>query len=423
MDFLNEAFRSLKQLNEETFDITVSDDHEEIKDFLDTDDAIDTITIIDDEAEDKEEIKDSYVGKVILDCNICHSLIYKDPADVVIDEEEENANIDEECPYCYSTGDGFKIIGQVKPFVREEEKETEEESEEEIEDESEEEIEDESDDEIKINDEEKEKLDELFDLNAQGQTIGVGLGGGTGIAGGVPGGLKIPGISEGCEEESLKEDFNKVEIETDENKMTMTQDESGKVTVITEPIEKEEEVVETETTDEVIAPVDIETELDIEDNSKEEEPVEEMIPEEEPKEEIADSEVAQEEEKQVEDEIEVDEFDETSFDELGESYLKKVYGNVESFKSTRVSENDNKLFIEGLIKFNSNKEKKTNFVFENIGITKDNKVMFEGFNEQIARSKKSFKLNGSVVDNKVVCESLSYRYNQNKNRVNGTVKR
>lgn len=420
MDFLNEAFRSLRQLNEETFDITVSDDHDEIKDFLETDDAIDTITIIDDEAEDKDEIKDSYVGKVILDCNICHSLIYKDPADIVIDDEEENANIDEECPYCYSTGDGFKIIGQVKPFVKEEEKETEEESEEEIEDESEEETEGESENKVEINDEEKDNLDELFDLNAQGQTIGVGLGGGTGIAGGVPGGLKIPGISEGCEEKSLKEEFNKVEIETDENKMTMTQDESGKITVITEPIE-EEEVVETETT-EVIAPIDIETELDIEDNSKEEEPVEEMIPEEESEEEITRAEEDQKEE-QIEDEIEIDEFDETSFDELGESYLKKVYGNVESFKSTRVSEDGNKLFIEGLIKFNSNKEKKTNFVFENIGITKDNKVMFEGFNEQIARSKKSFKLNGSVVDNKVVCESLSYRYNQNKNRVNGTVKR
>jgi len=49
------------------------------------------------------------------------------------------------------------------------------------------------------------KINELFDINAgidaTGQTIGVGLGGGTGISAGVPGGLSIPGLSENVGED------------------------------------------------------------------------------------------------------------------------------------------------------------------------------------------------------------------------------
>ena len=67
MDFLNEAFKSLKRLNEETFDLSAADGQDELKNFIDDDEEIDTIPIIDDEAEDVDEIKDSYIGKVILD--------------------------------------------------------------------------------------------------------------------------------------------------------------------------------------------------------------------------------------------------------------------------------------------------------------------------------------------------------------------
>ena len=73
MDFLSEAFKSLQSLTEETFDLSSSEDKEELKDFIDNDvDEIDTLTIIDDEAETTDELKDSYMGKVSLDCNVCH---------------------------------------------------------------------------------------------------------------------------------------------------------------------------------------------------------------------------------------------------------------------------------------------------------------------------------------------------------------
>lgn len=117
MSYLTEAFKALDALNEDTF--SVSDDGiKKLAEFEDNDDLVDEITVYDADAEDTEDLEDSYVGKVILDCNVCHSKIYKDKSDVVVDEETQNANIDEECPYCYST-DGFKVIGEVAPMTTE----------------------------------------------------------------------------------------------------------------------------------------------------------------------------------------------------------------------------------------------------------------------------------------------------------------
>lgn len=133
---LFEAFEALDALNEETF--AVSDDGvEKLDTFMqDNEDSDDIVDVIDPEAETEEDIQDSYVGKVILDCSVCHSKIYKDKTDVTIDEEQQLANVGEDCPYCY-TSDGFKVIGEVAPFadkdeeiddVKEEEEEVVEES-------------------------------------------------------------------------------------------------------------------------------------------------------------------------------------------------------------------------------------------------------------------------------------------------------
>lgn len=123
MSYLTEAFRALDALNEETF--SVSDDGiKKLAEFETDDDLLDEITVFDADAENTEDLEDSYVGKVIVDCNVCHSKIYKDKSDVVIDEETQNANIDEECPYCYST-DGFKVIGEVAPMTTETEEKVE----------------------------------------------------------------------------------------------------------------------------------------------------------------------------------------------------------------------------------------------------------------------------------------------------------
>lgn len=617
MDFLTNAFRSLNSLNEEVFDLSVNGENDELKDFLDNDEQVDTLTIIDDEAENEEELEDSYMGKVILDCNVCHSLIYKNPEDVVIDGDV--VNIEEECPYCYSQ-DGYKVIGQVKPFEQvEDELEDEEKDDDELEaddelegeaDEAEEDLDDDMEESLKkgpskpLNElfglgkkkkqqssgsqpmsqqqlfshlrdkfsmmdkddlrddrlmtaikignggidwkedlknamqsgnvtkidnwaykgldfmsgsrrwdaaakkdderaakkeQERQKsynsktwrgghdpkapssgkynrdgswqyesleegencddcdegeLDEFLDfgcVNAQDQTIGLGFGGGTGISNGqASGGLDVPGVDEDLEEgkdcddekldecgdSPLKEDFNKVDIETDDQHLAMESDESGRVTVTSEPKNEspedfslEDDVMlddsegDGEQPSETIGDVSLGTELDIENSqegSEEEQPSEEE-PEEEPSEEK--SEEGSEKEGSEDEEIDIEEFDEESFDDLGESFLKKVYGNVESFKTNKVSEHNDRFIIEGIISFNSGSRKNTKFVFKTDGISKNNKVMFEGFNKEIARANKSFKMTCDLSQNKIVCEKLNYRYKSNKSLVEGFVRR
>ena len=120
-EYLSEAFRQLELLNEEDFNLSTTADNSDLKDFLDNDDmSVMSLDVIDPEAETEEDLEDSYTGKVILDCCVCHSKLYKDKEEVQIDEEQDLANTDEECPFCYSR-DGFKIIGEVAPYGETEE--------------------------------------------------------------------------------------------------------------------------------------------------------------------------------------------------------------------------------------------------------------------------------------------------------------
>lgn len=183
-------------------------------------------------------------------------------------------------------------------------------------------------------------------------------------------------------DESLKEDLNEVEVHTDKQDIEV-KNEDGKVVVEVGNPEEPEATAE----DEMIAPLDAEEITDIENN------------EEQSAEEVA-----------TEDELDIDEFDEESFDEIGESYLHRVYENVNSFKTTGVTLNKGQLVVEGLIKFNSGKEKKTSFVFEGFKNTKRGKVVTEGKNETFSKSNKAFVLKGTLSDKKFISESLIYNY-------------
>lgn len=194
--------------------------------------------------------------------------------------------------------------------------------------------------------------------------------------------------------ESLKEDLNEVEVHTDEQDIEV-KTEDGKVVVEVGNPEEAEPATE----DEMIAPLDAEEITDIENN--EEQSAEEVAMEDE---------LPVEDEAPAEDDLDIDEFDEESFDEIGESYLHRVYENVNSFKTTSVTTNHGKLVIEGLIKFNSGKEKKTSFVFENFKTTKRGKLLSEGKNETFSKSNRAFLLKGVVADKKFVAESMTYNY-------------
>ena len=201
-------------------------------------------------------------------------------------------------------------------------------------------------------------------------------------------------------ESRLKENVNNLSLDTDDTHLEVSTDESGKLTVSTSPIGATDTEVEGDSDGEVITPLEPETQNEISDN-------------------VGDGE---------EIEIDMDEFDEESFDELGESYLKKVYENVNSFKTSRVSFIKNKLIVEGVIKFNSGKSKKTNFIFESREATKSGKVRFIGENKEIARGKKSFTVTGRVAGNKFLSESFNYNYgvrgaDGKAQRLYGTVRR
>lgn len=133
--YLQEAFKQLDILNEEDFNLSDKDSFNDLQEFDDDEQMV--IDIIDDEASSEEELEDSYIGDVILDCEVCHSKIYKDASEVTVNEETNLANEGEECPFCYSS-DGFKVIGQVAPYGEVDEEEIESKDEEEIEDSTEE---------------------------------------------------------------------------------------------------------------------------------------------------------------------------------------------------------------------------------------------------------------------------------------------
>ena len=165
---------------------------------------------------------------------------------------------------------------------------------------------------------------------------------------------------------------------------------------------------------EAIQPITDETKEVIETEEIAEEPVEE-IAEETP------------ETSETEQDVELTDVDEDAFSELGESYLKKVYDNVDSFKLTDGAISGNKLMLEGVIKFNSGKSAKTKFVFEGKTITKSGKVKLVGLNEHISTNKNSFTLTGTIRNKKLLSESLNYSYGARSDsgkmkRLYGTVK-
>lgn len=320
MNYLSEAFKKLDFLTEEEFSLQDTAGLDDMDQLLKTP-ASNIANVIDPEAENEDELQDTYIGKVILHCPVCNSMIYKDLEDIVKDDVEELVNIGEECPYCY-TSEGFKVIGVVSPF-----EETSEEEEQE---------------------DEEEDPDE--------------------------------------EEKELTEEFETVEVATKNQKVTLDADDDGKLTIEAEPVEDEEDDEEDEE-EEVLAPVPDEVADDIEATASDSESEDEEV------------------------EYDVEDFDSDSFDELGESYLKSVYENVSSYKTTDVSSKGNTLVVEGLIKFNSGKMKPTKFVFEANTATKNNKLRFIGENKQITRGRKAFTITGKLNENKsFITESFNYNY-------------
>ena len=618
---INEAFQELKGLNEDTFSFNKKG-FDRLQSFLTRDLTDETVEIIDPEAENNGELKPNYLNDCVLECCVCHDLIYKNPKDIVVDEETQKVNVDEECPHCYNAG-GFKVIGQIKPLVDEasltvtvdgddvevkeaEKTEAKEDASENltegtirrqhldvwsliyeqltdpgylvpvegkhrqivaglypyqrvssdgenivVEALTEEELQPAKDVVDKFKDQgasymvKKEKYsrypyklvitapysdnmveslredvrsdslkreltsfldDREYDtsdpevkdyINNAAEYIQMSRDAGNTYSveewykdtkENYPEDLKelkkkdsthsniedevlkifdendfdvedeeVKKYAEAAAEyiedarnqwpqysveewfedtkenypeeldelkkvnESLKESFEKATIETADSKLSMESDDSGKVTVVSEPKKVDEDTYEGP---ETIAPVAEETADVIEANT------EESKSEEAPEEEEESMEEVETEKDMPEDseDIDIDEFDENEFNSLGESYLKEVYNNVDSFKTVRGYINGDSLKLEGVITFKSGKKLNTSFLFESNLITKTGKVKLLGENLQFAQRKNSFTLTCSVKDKKLVMEALTYNYNAKdastgkSKRIYGTVK-
>lgn len=371
-NYLNEAFKKLDLLDEDVFSLT-KDGVEELDDVLDSD-PTDSLSVIDAEAETIEDTDQDYTGKIILDCQVCHSKIYEDEDNIKFEEDSDVVNIEDECPYCFAM-DGYKIIGKVAPFDKEEEVETTSEIVERLRKRPRKNKKLEACSRTRrrkqMDEDDKKSFKDLDSKDECDDEDDVEEGLLTSIATGAVGNLIGKKIANNL---TANEDFQKVDIETDTGKMTMTSEEDGKINVTTEPKKT------------AIKPLTDEEKGDIID-------------------------------------VDIDDFDEETFDEIGESYLKKVYENVNSYKTKNVSCKGNKLFVEGLITFNSGKQRNTTFIFESKTATKSGIVKFLGENKELSGAKKAFSLKGRVNNGKLMTESLTYSYKSNNKSIRGISKK
>ena len=486
IDIYNDAFKSLSILNENLFD-TSTLGVTKLHSFIDDDFEEDDISIIDPEASTEEELSDSYVGKIIVDCNVCHSHIFKDREDIDIDESGL-VNGEDVCPYC-GEQEGFVIIGQIEEFKDGED--DEELSDDSVTDTEDNEIPAAETSEEDTNDEDKEKnesiksmhkgssLKESLDVDSAADIVGgydrvrqivmetldnypMSEPDASEIAdlsyGRVEGdGIEFEAweslidyvlddvINESCKttpKDTLNEDsgddlaskvlayldrleasgeltesMNNVKVETDENTVTVNSDENGKVTVTTEPANNA-----SEESGEMIAPISdeeqdalVNAELPAEEIQADvDTPTEEGEPA--PEDETSGDETS-------EDEIDVDmeEIDEESVDNLGESYLRRVYENVNSYKTTNSYIRGERIIVEGVIKFNSGKQSKTGFILEAKSADRAGRVSFTGYNKHLTNDKSAYLFEGKIKDKRLILEKLSYRYTMNESLVRGRV--
>lgn len=434
-DLLKDAFRELDFLTEDVFD-TSSDGLQQLQDFNDEEEEA-PITIIDIEAETEDELKDSYIGNVILECAVCKTKIYKDPKDVVVDEEEGLANMDEECPYCFNTS-GYKVIGQVAPYSEVDAKSTEEDTDVTV-----------DGDEVEVEEEDKEKVEEgLLDSPAEKISKGIkSVASNLGLTDELQ-------TDEDEDEEILTEDLASFVkwLGAHKNQLNAVKNSASGILNIVHKALKDDSFKDNEKVQKLVAKWDTikdsakllaeifkvadnktvtesfdNVSIDLDDaeisiksktpandfggESKDEviKPISDEL-----EAEISNNTAEDDEEDTEEVEEPIEDFDEEEFDRLGESYLKKVYENVNSFKTTSVKENHNNLIVEGMIKFKSGSSKPTRFVFTPDTITSKGAVRFLGENLSIVdtrtRKTKPFTLTGSLNKGKFIAESLNYNY-------------
>jgi len=116
----------------------------------------------------------------------------------------------------------------------------------------------------------------------------------------------------------------------------------------------------------------------------------------------------------------LDEIDEDGLEECLSKSLVNIYENVENFKISDINLVNNRLIVEGKIKFNkSGNTLDTKYIFNDI--YKDNdKLILNGYNKTLSEDC-NLVLTGNIKDKKFITESFEYNYTVEGDKVHGKV--
>lgn len=369
-NYLNEAFKQLRLL-EQDFDMTTVDTGkvDELKAFVADDiDIPEEEEIIDIEAETEKDLKDDYIGRVIVKCNCCNALYYKKPEDIIVTDGE--CNLDDVCHVCHQDA-GYTIIGKIEPYV-----ETE----------------------VKVDVEPKVEEGKRPVANTKPITEGRILANTKCIDG------------EDCLEEATNSERALAWLDAHKDDLT-----EGTIAANTKCDDDEDCLEEATNSERAIAwakehgfydPLEegiqnakVETDTEIINIATEEKPyegeetiapltTEEIEAYEEPtEEETATDEIPTEENEEgtpVEDVTadDMEEIDTDLTDEMVESFLKENYNNVDEYETTEINQDGEDIILEGKVKFKSGKEKKTKIACTE-SVKKNGRVEFRLISEQL----------------------------------------
>ena len=226
-----------------------------------------------------------------------------------------------------------------------------------------------------------------------------------------------------CLKEEKEDEAKETDSSEDSEEACFTAEEVKEVATdvaqsLATPVEDEEEAEKQ--AEEISEVVDEKVDKAIEEKAEEvdEDEAEEDETEEADEEGKSDDEESKEETEEPEfNEDDIDELDECSLNKHIDEYLKEVYSNVKSYKTTDCSLKEGKLIVEGKISFNSGKEKLT--MFEFLPTYCEGKLFFEGYNKDFSEDK-AFTLNCSINESKtLITENFGYKYKINENLVEG----
>lgn len=118
-----------------TFDLRDEKQIQDLKNVVEEDSKKEPeLEVVDIDENNLDLDKKDYIGKAIIECDVCHTLFYKDLKDLKKDETTEKYNLEDKCSHCGAT-EGYNLIGQVASLEKDEEKTPTEEPKEEPEEE------------------------------------------------------------------------------------------------------------------------------------------------------------------------------------------------------------------------------------------------------------------------------------------------